>query len=61
VNTGEKYLAAAYVVVLVTILGYLLIHSLRLSRLARELADLAERARRRREEPAREPERERVG
>jgi CcmD family protein len=44
VSTGEKYLSAAYVVVLVTVLAYLLIHSLRLSRLSRELADLAERA-----------------
>ncbi|HSC91103.1 MAG TPA: hypothetical protein VLB86_05565 [Gaiellaceae bacterium] len=58
-STGEKYLSAAYVVVLVTILGYLLIHSLRLSRLARDLADLAERARGRREQAPRE--RERVG
>ena len=43
-SSGEKYLSAAYVVVLLTVLGYLLIHSLRLSRLSREIAELAERA-----------------
>jgi CcmD family protein len=44
VSTGEKYLSAAYVVVLLTVLAYLLIHSLRLSRLSRELAELADEA-----------------
>ena len=42
-SSGEKYLSAAYVVVLLTVLGYLLIHTLRLSRLEREIAELAER------------------
>jgi CcmD family protein len=43
VSSGEKYLSAAYVVVLLTVLGYLLIHTLRLSRLEREIAELADR------------------
>jgi cell division protein FtsL len=43
VSSGEKYLSAAYVVVLLSVLGYLLIHTLRLSRLEREIAELAER------------------
>jgi CcmD family protein len=51
------YLLAAYAVLLATVLGYLVIHALKLARLDRELADLAERA------GSREPEREeaRVG
>ncbi|MGE5690454.1 MAG: CcmD family protein [Pseudomonadota bacterium] len=49
-SSGEKYLSAAYVVVLLTVLGYLLIHSLRLSRLAREIDELAELARSRRDD-----------
>ena len=44
-SSGEKYLSAAYVVVLLTILAYLVIHSLRLARLSRELEELAEQAR----------------
>jgi CcmD family protein len=50
VSSGEKYLSAAYVVVMLTVLAYLLIHSLRLSRLNRELGELAERARGRRDD-----------
>ena len=42
-SAGEKYLSAAYVVVLLTVLAYLVIHTLRLSRLEREIADLADR------------------
>jgi CcmD family protein len=44
-SSGEKYLSAAYVVVLLTVLAYLLIHSLRLARLSRELGELTEQAR----------------
>ena len=44
---GEKYLAAAYVVVLVAVLAYVLIISTKLSRLERELDQLTELARRR--------------
>ena len=49
-SSGEKYLSAAYVVVLLTVLGYLLIHTLRLSRLEREIAELTERALARRDD-----------
>lgn len=38
--TGEKYLAAAYLVVLIALLGYVLIIALKLDRLKRELGDL---------------------
>lgn len=40
-----SYVLAAYVVLLLTILGYLVIHALKLARLDRELAELGERAR----------------
>jgi hypothetical protein len=45
VTTAEKYVVAAYSVFLVTLLVYLAIHSLRLARLDRELAELTELAR----------------
>ena len=48
-SAGEKYLAAAYVVVLVAVLAYVLIISTKLSRLERELDELTELARRRAE------------
>lgn len=44
-STAERYVAAAYLVVLVTLLAYVLIITLKLSRLERETRDLAERAR----------------
>ena len=44
-SSGEKYLSAAYVVLFLAILVYLVIHSLRLARLSRELEELAEQAR----------------
>jgi CcmD family protein len=47
VSTGEKYLAAAYLVVFATVLVYLVLISLKVSRLERDLAELAELARRR--------------
>jgi CcmD family protein len=47
-SSGEKYLAAAYVVVLATVLVYVAIISAKLARLEREVTELAERARERR-------------
>jgi CcmD family protein len=44
------YLLAAYAVLLAAVLGYLVIHALKLARLDRELTELASRARERREE-----------
>jgi CcmD family protein len=45
----EKYVAAAYLVVFVVLLAYVFIIGLKLQRLERELAELAERAAKRRE------------
>jgi hypothetical protein len=47
-SSGEKYLAAAYLVVLATVLVYVAIISAKLARLGREVAEFAERARERR-------------
>jgi CcmD family protein len=44
-TTEEKYVAAAYLVVFVVLLAYLLIISAKLSRLERTVAELVERAR----------------
>ena len=44
-SSGEKYLAAAYLVVLAAVLIYVAIISAKLMRLERELTELAERAR----------------
>jgi CcmD family protein len=46
-STGEKYLAAAYVVVLGVVLVYVVIIAAKLGRLERELEELTELARRR--------------
>ena len=46
-SSGDRYVFAAYTVVLVTVLVYLLIIALKVSRLDRELGDLARRARER--------------
>jgi CcmD family protein len=56
VTNAEKYVAAAYLVVFATVLAYVLIISLKLVRLEREVEELTELARRRqaRSEPARE-------
>jgi len=48
VTTAEKYVAAAYLVVFTTVLAYVLIISLKLVRLEREVAELTELARARR-------------
>jgi CcmD family protein len=45
VSTGEKYLAAAYLVVFGAVLVYLVIISLKVTRLERELAELTALAR----------------
>lgn len=47
-SSGEKYLAAAYVVFLAAVLVYVAIISAKLARLEREVTELAERARERR-------------
>lgn len=46
-STGEKYLAAAYLVVFAAVLLYLVLISLKVTRLERDLAELTELARRR--------------
>ena len=48
-STEEKYVAAAYLVVFVFVLVYFLIMALKLSRLEREVGELAELARKRRD------------
>jgi CcmD family protein len=53
VTSAEKYVAAAYLVVFVVVLAYVLIIATKLARLEREVAELAELARGRR---AAEPE-----
>jgi CcmD family protein len=54
VTTAEKYVAAAYLVVFAIVLAYVLIISLKLVRLEREVAELTELARARRAERPRE-------
>ena len=48
-SSEEKYVAAAYLVVFVFVLVYFLIMALKLSRLEREVGELAELARKRRD------------
>jgi CcmD family protein len=48
VTTAEKYVAAAYGVVFLAVLIYVLIIALKLARLEREVAELTERLRERR-------------
>jgi CcmD family protein len=52
-TTEEKYVAAAYLVVFVVLLAYVFIIGLKLQRLERELAELAELAVQKRKEPER--------
>jgi hypothetical protein len=47
VTTAEKYVTAAYLVVLAVVLLYVVLYAYKLARLEREVADLAELARRR--------------
>ena len=46
-STGEKYLAAAYLVVFAAVLVYLVLIALKVSRLERDLIELTELARER--------------
>jgi hypothetical protein len=46
VTSAEKYVTAAYLVVLGAVLLYVVIYSFKLQRLEREIAELAELARR---------------
>jgi hypothetical protein len=46
-TTSEKYVSAAYLVVLAVVLVYVVLYSLKLSRLEREIAELSEVAQRR--------------
>ena len=60
-TSAEKYVTAAYLVVLGVLLAYLVIFAFKLSRLEREVGELKELARRRREgEPTPERDREEV-
>jgi len=45
VSSGERYLAAAYLVVFAAVLAYLVIIALKVGRLERDLAELTELAR----------------
>ena len=44
-STEEKYVAAAYLVVLIVVLAYIVIISAKVARLERAVAELVERAR----------------
>jgi CcmD family protein len=48
-STEGKYVAAAYLVVFVVLLGYVLIIALKLQRLSQEVAELVELAQKRRD------------
>jgi CcmD family protein len=56
----EKYVAAAYLVVFLVVLVYVLIMATKVARLEREVGDLAEVARRRKEPPLETHEREEI-
>ena len=47
-TSAEKYVTAAYLVVLAVVLAYIVIYAFKLSRLEREVAELTELAQRRR-------------
>jgi hypothetical protein len=48
VTTAERYVTAAYLVVLAVVLLYVIIYAFKLSRLEREVEELGDLARRRR-------------
>jgi hypothetical protein len=52
VSSGEKYVAAAYLVVFVGVLAWVAIIAAKLARLARDVEDLVELARRRERDAA---------
>jgi hypothetical protein len=58
VTTAEKYVTAAYLVVLAVVLLYVVIYSFKISRLERELSELAELAETRSRARSPEPEHE---
>ena len=58
-TTAEKYVTAAYLVVLAVVLLYVVLYSFRLSRLEREVRELAEHTGRAKREAAPDAERER--
>ena len=60
-SAGDKYLAAAYVVVFGVVLVYLLIIALKLGRLERDLTELSGLARRRASRESRPREEANVG
>jgi hypothetical protein len=57
VTTAEKYVTAAYLVVLAVVLLYVVVYAFKMSRLEREVRELVELAARRADAPS-EPERE---
>jgi hypothetical protein len=57
-TSAEKYVTAAYMVVLAVVLLYVVIYAFKLQRLDRELGRLADAARRDRPAAGDEPERE---
>jgi hypothetical protein len=50
VTTAEKYVTAAYLVVLAVVLLYVVLYAYKLARLEREVAELADLAQRRKAE-----------
>ena len=61
-TTAEKYVTAAYLVVFVVVLAYVVIIAAKLARLQREVDEITELARRRRDGHAEiPPKRERAG
>jgi hypothetical protein len=60
-TAAEKYVAGAYLVVFLAVLAYVVIISLKLERLERDVGELTERARERRRTEDRKPEVTRVG
>jgi CcmD family protein len=60
VTAAEKYVAAAYGIVFLVVLVYVLIIALKLGRLERELDELTGRVRDRREAEAEQEQREQV-
>ena len=60
-STADKYVIAAYIVVLVAVLAYVVIISAKLARMERQLEELEQRAGRQEAEQAPEREPLRVG
>jgi hypothetical protein len=52
VTSAERYVTAAYLVVLAVVLAYVVIYSFKLARLERQVSELADLARRRKEDAA---------